>query len=104
MQGEGSEPTDDLHGRESLRPVFESLKTYEMTMHFNGQSTVVLDGDGATGHTYCLAHHAYSQDGGRNLMVAALRYRDVFVKRAGASLFAERRLYLDWAETRELRS
>ena len=103
MQGEGSHPTDDLQGRESLTPVFENLKTYEVTMHFNGQSTVdELDGDRATGRTYCLAHHVYSEDGVRKLMVAALRYRDAFVKRAGAWLFAERRLYLDWAETRAL--
>jgi SnoaL-like domain len=82
--------------------VFENLNTYEATMHFNGQSTVSLDGDRATGHTYCLAHHVYSQNGERKLMVAALRYRDAFVKQDGTWLFAERRLYLDWAETREL--
>src|SRR4029079_10093440 len=45
MDGEGSEPTQDLHGRESLTPVFENLNTYEKTMHFNGQSRVTLDGD-----------------------------------------------------------
>ena len=102
MEGEGSEATDDLHGRESLTPVFANLNTYERTMHFNGQSTVTLDGDRATGHTYCLAHHLYSENGQRQLMVAALRYRDAFVKHAGAWRFAERRLYLDWAETRAL--
>ena len=48
MEGEGSNPTDDLHGRESLTPVLESLNTYELTMHFNGQSTVALDGDRAS--------------------------------------------------------
>jgi SnoaL-like protein len=103
MQGEGSDPTDDLHGRESLTPVFENLNAYDATMHFNGQSTVTLDGDRATGHTYCLAHHVSSQDGERTLMVAALRYRDTFVKQDAAWLFAERRLYLDCAETRVLR-
>jgi hypothetical protein len=102
MQGEGSDPTDDLHGRESLTPVFENLNQYVRTMHFNGQSTVTLDGDRATGHTYCLAHHLYSENGEPKLMVAALRYRDAFVKENGAWLFAERRLYLDWAETRAL--
>ena len=92
MAGEGTEPTDDLHGRESLTPVFDNLNTYEVTMHFNGQSTVVLDGDRATGETYCLAHHVYSDDGERKLMIAALRYqrhlrqdgRDVAVRRAPA--------------------
>jgi SnoaL-like domain len=102
MEGEGSDPTDDLHGRESLTPVFENLNTYEVTMHFNGQSTVTIDGDHATGYTYCIAHHVYSEGGTRKLMVAHLRYRDTIVKDQGAWLFGERRLYLDWAETRTL--
>src|SRR2546421_10152466 len=98
--GPGTEPTDDLHGRESLTPVFENLNTYEATTHFNGQSTTVLDGDRATGESYCLAHHVYSADGERKLMVASLRYHDTFVKEEGAWRFAERRLYVDWTETR----
>ena len=102
MGGEGSEPTDDLRGRESLTPVFDNLNTYEVTMHFNGQSTVALDGDSATGETYCLAHHVYSDDGERKLMIAALRYQDSFVKTDGTWRFAERRLYVRWTETRTL--
>ena len=102
MAGEGSDATDDLRGRESLTPVFENLNTYEVTMHFNGQSTVALDGDRATGETYCLAHHVYSDDGERKLMIAALRYRDTFVKTDGTWRFAERRLYVRWTETRTL--
>ena len=104
MEGEGSDPTDDLHGREALTPVFENLNTYEVTMHFNGQSTVTIDGDRATGYTYCVAHHVFSEADERKLMVAYLRYRDAFVKEQNRWLFAERRLYLDWAETRVLSS
>jgi hypothetical protein len=102
MAGEGSDATDDLRGRESLTPVFENLNTYEVTMHFNGQSTVALDGDRATGETYCLAHHVYAADGGRKLMIAALHYQDAFVKTDGTWRFAERRLYVRWIETRTL--
>ena len=102
MEGEGSDPTDDLHGRESLAPVFENLNTYELTMHLNGQCAITLDADRATGYTYCVAHHVYSETGARKLMVAYLRYRDTVVKDQGTWLFAERRLYLDWAETRTL--
>jgi hypothetical protein len=102
MAGEGSDATDDLRGRESLTPVFDNLNTYEVTMHFNGQSTVALDGDRATGETYCLAHHVSSGDGERSLMIAAIRYQDTFVKAAGTWRFAERRLYVRWTETRTL--
>jgi hypothetical protein len=102
MAGEGSDATDERHGRESLTPVFDNLNTYEVTMHFNGQSTVTLDGDRATGETYCLAHHVFSDDGERKLMIAALRYRDIFVKTDGTWRFAERRLYVRWTETRTL--
>jgi SnoaL-like domain len=104
MDGEGTAPTDDLHGRESLTPVFENLKTYEVTTHFNGQSTLALDGARATGETYCLAHHIYTGDGERTLMIASLRYHDTFAKEDGTWKFAERRLYLDWTETRSVQS
>jgi hypothetical protein len=102
MAGEGTEATDDLRGRESLTPVFDNLNTYDVTMHFNGQSTVGVDGDRATGETYCLAHHVSSDGGRRSLMIAALRYQDSFVKANGTWRFAERRLYVRWTETRAL--
>ena len=103
MNGEGSEPTQDLVGREALTPVFENLATYEATMHFNGQSTIVLEGDRATGESYCMAHHlSVGEDGRRTLMIAAIRYYDAFVKQDGGWLFAERRLMVDWIETRPL--
>ena len=100
MGGQGSQPTQALDGPESLTPVFEDLNRYEATMHFNGQSTVVLDGDRATGESYCIAHHLFTEDGERKLMVAWLRYGDTFARVDDAWLFAERNLYVDWTETR----
>jgi ketosteroid isomerase-like protein len=100
MEGQGSEPTQVLDGREALTPVFDALNRYQATMHFNGQSTITLNGDRATGESYCIAHHLFTADGDRQLMVAWLRYGDTFVKPDGAWLFAERNLYVDWTETR----
>lgn len=102
MDGPGTEPSYVLHGREALAPVFEDLNRYEATMHFNGQSTVDLDGDRATGDSYTIAHHVFTQDGSRLMMVAWLRYLDVFTKVDGAWYFAERELILEWSETRPL--
>jgi ketosteroid isomerase-like protein len=103
MDGQGSEPTQMLDGREALTPVFDDLNRYQATMHFNGQSTITLDGDRATGESYCIAHHLFTEDGERKLMVAWLRYRDTFVKVDSTWLFAERNLYVDWTETRPSR-
>ena len=102
MDGQGSEPTQVLDGREALTPVFDALNNYQATMHFNGQSTVALDGDRATGESYCVAHHLFTEEGQRKLMVAWLRYADVFARVDGTWLFAERNLYVDWTETRLL--
>jgi hypothetical protein len=101
MDATAAEPTQQLHGRESLAPVFDNLNTYAATMHFNGQSTVSLDGDRATGESYCLAHHlSVGEDGQRTMMIASIRYLDEFVKQDGEWLFAERRLMVNWTETR----
>jgi ketosteroid isomerase-like protein len=100
MDGQGSEPTQVLDGREMLTPVFDDLNRYRATMHFNGQSTIALDGNRATGESYCIAHHLLSAGDERELMVAWLRYGDKFVKIDDTWLFAERNLYVDWTETR----
>ena len=101
MDGEGSEPTNVLQGREALTPVFDDLNRYEATTHFSGQSTVTIDGDHATGESYTIAHHLFTEDGNRMIMVASLRYLDTFAKIDGSWYFAERNLVLDWSETRQ---
>jgi len=100
MDGEGSAPSQVLDGREALTPVFDDLNRYQSTMHFNGQSTIALHGDRATGESYCIAHHLLTTGNERTLMRAYLRYHDTFAKANGAWLFAERNLYVDWIETR----
>lgn len=101
MDARDPEPTQELYGREALAPVFDALNAYIATMHFNGQSTVELDGDRATGVSYCLAHHlTEAPDGSRTLMVASIVYLDTFVRQDGAWLFAERRLMVNWTDTR----
>src|ERR1700746_1178300 len=91
MDGDGSEPTYVLNGREALTPVFDDLNRYEVTTHFNGQSTVAVDGDRATGESYTIAHHVFTEDGDRKIMVASLRYLDAFTKIDGRWDVAERK-------------
>ena len=102
MNGPGSEPSSVLEGREALSPVFADLNRYEATMHFNGQSTVSLAGDSATGDSYTIAHHVYTENGTRMMMVAWLRYLDTFTKTDQTWSIARRQIILEWSETRPL--
>jgi hypothetical protein len=104
LAGAGTEPTYVLHGRAALGPVFADLNRYEVTTHFNGQSTVVLDGGRASGECYTIAHHLFTEAGTRKIMTASLRYLDTYAKVDGSWYFAERNLILDWSETRPLGS
>jgi ketosteroid isomerase-like protein len=103
MNAKDPKPSQELHSREALAPVFADLNKYNATMHFVGQSTIfTFTGNRATGEAYTLAHHLTIDGGKRRLMIAALRYSDTFVKTDGAWLFAERLLYVDWIEERIL--
>ena len=101
MNAKDPRPSQELHSRDSLSPVFADLNQYDATTHFVGQSTILtLTGDRATGEAYCLAHHVTVDGGKRRLMVASLRYLDALVKIDGAWFFAERLLYVDWLDER----
>ena len=101
MNAQDPKPSQELHSREALAPVFADLNKYAATMHFLGQTTILtLTNDQGTGETYCMPHHLTVDGGKRSLMIAALRYYDTFAKMDGTWLFAERLLYVDWIEER----
>ena len=103
MNAKDQTPSQELHSREALAPVFADLNKYDATTHFVGQSTITtLTSDRATGEAYCLAHHVTVDGENRRLMVASLRYLDTFVKVDGAWFFSERLLYVDWIDERAL--
>jgi hypothetical protein len=101
MNAKDPTPSQELHSREALAPVFADLNKYDATTHFVGQSTIfTLTSDRATAEAYCMAHHVTVDGGKRRLMLASLRYLDTFVKMEGAWLFGERLLYVDWIDER----
>jgi ketosteroid isomerase-like protein len=103
MNAKDPRPSQELHSRAALAPVFADLNKYDATTHFIGQSTIyTLTGSRAIGETYCLAHHVTIDGDKRRLMLASLRYHDTFAKTDGDWLFAERLLYVDWLEERAL--
>lgn len=91
MDASNPTPTQHIQGRTALAPVFDELNVYEATMHFNGQSTAVLPGSPRQGRGF----RAQS-------MIAAIRYLDTFVKHDGIWYFNQRKLMVDWTETRAI--
>lgn len=46
MDSTSGEPSQELHRRDELAPVFDNLNSYDVTTHFNGQSTIEVAGHG----------------------------------------------------------
>ena len=92
----------DRLGREEIAQAMTGLARYEVTTHFLGQQSVVLDGDRATGETYCLAHHVSAGAGQRTNTVMSIRYLDTFVRSHGTWLIETRVLAVDWVEHRPM--
>jgi hypothetical protein len=69
MDAKDPKPSQELHSREALAPVFADLNKYAATMHFLGQTTILtLTNDRGTGETYCMPHHCTVDGGKRSLM------------------------------------
>ena len=97
-----SDPVQHLRTRAEMIEAFGVLDQYEATTHFNGQSTIEIDGDTASGESYCLAHHVSAKDGDRQLLVLSIRYLDRFVRTEAGWRFSQRRLLIDWTDTRPI--
>src|SRR5713226_4422426 len=53
MDAKAPKPTQELHSRDALAPVFDDLNKYAATTHFVGQSTIfTLTSDRGTGEAY----------------------------------------------------
>jgi hypothetical protein len=97
----------EVRGRDELLAVPPRLGRYDATMHLIGNHYVWFgDGPdaGATGETYCVAHHKYERDGVGRVYVMMIRYDDEYVRVGGGWKIAVRRLTLLWDEDRPLQS
>ncbi|TVY00710.1 nuclear transport factor 2 family protein [Cohnella terricola] len=104
MDESQTEPSQTVHNRNDLAPIFDNLNIYTSTMHFNGQSKITLSGNTATGITYCFAHHLTIEGDDKKLMVAAIRYYDEFIKIDDTWFFKKRDLKVAWVENKPLNS
>ena len=72
----------------------DGLARYDLTFHFIGNHRVRIDGDDATGTTYCFAHHVTGTDN----HVMTIRYEDIYRREADGWKITERHLRHLWTE------
>ena len=98
---EKEEGINVMQGHEQIGRVPEFIKVYPKTYHVLGQSTYEVDGDDATGETYCVAHHLSDlDDGSVTDRVMFIRYRDDWTNTPDGWALRLRRLAVDWIDER----
>lgn len=92
-------------GRAEITTAMEGLTRYEFTIHFVGNHRSEIDGDEATGETYCVANHVRNVDegggpDGRANYVMHVRYLDRYTRTNEGWKINQRHLMLEFTEDR----
>jgi uncharacterized protein (TIGR02246 family) len=101
--GEIISPGHTMTGRDQIVAVVPTAlkRMYLCTMHLVHNNLVWIEGDTATGETYCFAHHLTPAEPGKaSDYIMAIRYENRFRKVDGTWRFSHRRLNLNWSETK----
>ena len=101
---ESAGPPTETRGRDRLAAIPGRLSgRFDRTFHFVGNHVCRVDGDGATGQTYCLAHHVNQTTMGGTDYVMVICYDDTYRRGPdGGWRFAQRRVLTQWTETRSI--
>ncbi|SHN09765.1 nuclear transport factor 2 family protein [Chitinophaga sp. CF418] len=92
-----------LKGRKEMEEAFGNfLKDFETVYHLNGQQTVTINGDNATGTSYCLVTLIGIENGKKMKTTIGATYQDDFIRENNRWLIAKRIGSFDWQEKREV--
>ena len=93
-------PHSTIKGRSAIRSALGVLNMFTVTLHMNGQSEVMIHGDDAIGETYCIVHQFTQSGDSRKCQTLGIRYHDQFLRRNNRWYFVERKVVIDWSDTR----
>jgi SnoaL-like domain len=103
---EAPEPRGTRRGRDELADVITLIARYDTTFHMLGNSRYDVAGDTASGEVYCIAHHLdanpSNEGDARTDRVMFIRYRDEYGLGEQGWRIIERRVLVDWTETRRV--
>lgn len=96
-------PRGRIEGRDQVLAALPKLASaFTATQHHVTNQLHVIDGDRASGQTYCVADHmTQAADGTRSILRWAIRYQDELRRTGGRWRFTRRELILDWEERRD---
>ena len=102
---QGDQLTITLKDREQIAAVFGNfLNSLETVYHINGQQTVELNGNRATGVSYCQVTLIGDENGKKMVTNHGVFYQDNYVKgKNGKWLISKRKSTFHWTEKRELK-
>lgn len=99
----GNERQGEVKGRKQIGEAFAPyLALFETVYHINGQQTVNINGDKATGIAYCQVVLIGNRDGKKTMTIEGVYYNDEYVRRDGKWLIAKRESHFMWRDQREL--
>lgn len=100
----GDQLTITLKGREQIAEVFGNfLNSLETVYHINGQQTLELNGNNATGVSYCQVTLIGDENGKKMITNHGVYYKDNYMKDSnGKWLIAKRKSTFHWTEKRVL--
>lgn len=94
---------NSLKGKKQIGDAFSSfLSLFEVVYHINGQQTVTINGDKATGIAYCSVSLIGMQNGKRIKNDMGVIYSDEYVKVNGKWLISSRKSNFTWNNSQAL--
>lgn len=92
-----------LKGRKKMASAFRDfLKDFETVFHINGQQVVTINGDLATGTSYCMAKLIGTENGRKMQSTIGIKYKDDFIRDNNRWLIARRVGSFEWQEKKEI--
>lgn len=80
----GDDLAFDLAGTDEIQATFAAFAAgVKRSFHLNGQQVVEIDGDAATGSTYCQAKYVSEEDGREVMTDTSIRYEDGYIRQDG---------------------
>ncbi|MBE1530844.1 nuclear transport factor 2 family protein [Actinomadura algeriensis] len=90
-------------GRDAIVRALSTLNDVPVTSHELAGEVFDAEGETATGHVACVAHHITEHEGKLTDLAWHLHYTDAYIRQDGTWRIAHRALQIDWIETRPVR-